>query len=56
MIPKFAPEVPQALANFGIGTLSVPIPTFVSFCSTLVYKRRNQRDTSNYLILVGLWI
>src|SRR5690242_20017027 len=25
----------------------VPVPTLVSLCSTSVYKRRNQRDTSN---------
>ncbi len=35
---------------------SVPVPTFVSLCSTLANERRNQRDTSNYLILVWLWI
>src|SRR5262245_30911801 len=35
---------------------SVPVPTFVSPCSTLVYERRNQRDTSNSMILVRLWI
>jgi len=35
---------------------SVPVPTFVSLCSTRLYKRRNQRDTSNYLVLVWLWI
>ncbi len=35
---------------------SVPVPTFVSFCSTRSYERRNQRDTSNYMILVWLWI
>src|SRR3974377_2027174 len=29
---------------------SVPVPTFVSLCSTLLYKRRNQRDTSNYMV------
>jgi len=26
---------------------SVPVPTFVSLCSTRSYERRNQRDTSN---------
>src|SRR2546423_15223379 len=25
---------------------SVPVPTFVSLCSSLSYERRNQRDTS----------
>ncbi|MPZ56018.1 MAG: hypothetical protein GEU91_05845 [Rhizobiales bacterium] len=35
---------------------SVPVPTFVSHCSTRSYERRNQRDTSNYMILVWLWI
>ncbi len=36
---------------------SVPlVPTLVSLCSTSVYKRRNQRDTSNSMILVRLWI
>ena len=35
---------------------SVPVPTFVSLCSTRSYERRNQRDTSNYMILVWLWI
>jgi hypothetical protein len=35
---------------------SVPVPTFVFLCSTRVYERRNQRDTSNYMILVWLWI
>ena len=35
---------------------SVPVPTFVSLCSTRACKRRNQRDTSKYLILVWLWI
>src|SRR5712691_7815844 len=33
---------------------SVPVPTFVSICSTHFYERRNQRDTSNSLILVPL--
>jgi len=35
---------------------SVPVPTFVSFCSTHFYERRNQRDTSNSMSLVWLWI
>src|SRR5712692_10153018 len=35
---------------------SVPVPTFVSLCSTRSYERRNQRDTSNHRILVWLWI
>ena len=35
---------------------SVPVPTFVSLCSTRSYERRNQRDTSNHMILVWLWI
>src|SRR6516225_5465888 len=35
---------------------SVPVPTFVSLCSTRLYKRRNQRDTSKYTILVWLRI
>jgi hypothetical protein len=36
---------------------SVPlVPTLVSLCSTSVYKRRNQRDTSNSMNLVRLWI
>ncbi len=39
----------------GEGT-SVPVPTFVSHCSTLSYERRNQRDTSKHMILVWLWI
>jgi len=34
-------------------SLSVPVPTFVSLCSTRSYERRNQRDTNNYMILVG---
>ena len=34
----------------------VPVPTFVSLCSTLAYERRNQRDISNSMILVWLWI
>ena len=29
-----------------LNPLSVPVPTFVSLCITLLYKRRNQRDTS----------
>ena len=33
----------------------VPVPTFVSLCSTLSYERRNRR-TSNSMILVWLWI
>src|SRR4029077_12599016 len=35
---------------------SVPVPTFVSLCSTRAYERRNQRDTSNYVIPVWLRI
>ena len=35
---------------------SVPVPTLVSHCSAFAYKRRNQRDTSNSMILVRLWI
>ena len=35
-------------------SLSVPVPTFVSLCSTRSYERRNQRDTNNYIILVWL--
>src|SRR5262249_20625712 len=35
---------------------SVPVPTFVSSLGTHVYERRNQRDTSNSMILVRLWI
>src|ERR1700716_1823437 len=35
---------------------SVPVPMFVSLCSTRSYERRNQRDTSNYMILVWPWI
>ena len=35
---------------------SVPVPTFVSLCSTRSYERRNQRDTSNYVIPVWLRI
>ncbi len=30
-----------------LAAASVLVPTFVSFCSTLSYERRNQRDTSN---------
>src|SRR6266436_5126840 len=33
---------------------SVPVPTFVSLCSTLANERRNQRDTSNSMTLVWL--
>jgi len=40
----------------GAAAASVPVPTFVSLCSSLAYERRNQRDTSNYMILVWLWI
>src|SRR3954469_16430836 len=36
-----------------IADTSVPVPTFVSYCSTLEYERRNQRDTSNSMILVS---
>src|SRR3981189_1286511 len=31
---------------------SVPVPTFVSLCSSRSYERRNQRDTSSYIIAV----
>ena len=31
---------------------SVPIPKFASLCSTFVCELRNQRDTSNLMILV----
>jgi hypothetical protein len=31
---------------------SVPIPKFASLCSTFVCELRNQRDTSNSMILV----
>ena len=34
----------------------VPVPTFVCLCSTHSYERRNQRETSNSMILVWLWI
>jgi len=27
----------------------VPVPTFVSVCSTVAYERWNQKDTSKYL-------
>jgi hypothetical protein len=33
-----------------------PVPTFVSPCGTHFYERRNQRDTSNSMIPVRLWI
>jgi hypothetical protein len=29
---------------------SVPVPTFVTLCSTRSYERRNERDTSNHMI------
>jgi len=35
---------------------SVPLPTLVSLCGRHSYKRRKQRDTSNLLSLVWLWI
>jgi uncharacterized protein GlcG (DUF336 family) len=38
------------------GRTSVPVPTFVSLCSTHSYERRNQRDTGNDVIPVWLWI
>ena len=34
---------------------SVPIPKFASLSGALVCELRNQRDTSNLLILVWLW-
>ena len=33
--------------TFGRRPASVPVPTFVPHCSTYLYERRNQRDTSN---------
>src|SRR5262249_21577095 len=35
---------------------SVPLPTLVSLCGRYFYKRRKQRDTSNSMIVVWLWI
>src|SRR5437016_360041 len=35
--------------EIGDGEMHVPVPTFVSLCSTRSYERRNQRDTSNYM-------
>jgi hypothetical protein len=43
------------MADAGVQT-SVPVPTFVLLCSTFFYERRNQRDTSNSMILVWLCI
>ena len=47
---------PGQVPFWGMRMAGAPVPTFVSLCSTLSYKRRNQRDTGNYLILVWLWI
>jgi hypothetical protein len=44
------------VCNVAPPTASVPVPTLVPLCSTFVYKRRNQGDTSNSMILVRLWI
>jgi hypothetical protein len=41
-------------SNPPLGTIppSVPIPKFASLCGALVCELRNQRDTSNFMILV----
>jgi hypothetical protein len=36
--------------------VSVPVQTFVSFCTSLVNERRNQRGTGDYTFPVRLWI
>ena len=40
----------RRLQGEGGSRTSVPVPTFVSICSTRSYERRNQRDTSNCMI------
>ena len=40
MIPKFAAEVPQALANFGIGTLAVAPDVVAGFREILLLIRK----------------
>ena len=40
--------------SFSGKRFSVPIPKFADICSTLSSELRNQRDTSNYVILVPL--
>ena len=42
------------ISAFFSSILGGPIPTFASVCSTLVRKCRNQRTTSNFMILVEL--
>ena len=54
--PKVAAFDERWLLPVPSGTLVSRVPTLVSHCSAFVYKRRNQRDTSNSMILVWLWI
>ena len=51
---KFLLFDPAIVLEGPAATASVPIPTFVFPCGTLRYQRRNQRDTSKFMILVWL--
>ena len=45
-----SPSATSARPSLQPCAASVPVPTFVTLCSTRSYERRNERDTSNHMI------